>query len=121
MNRRKKVITPAPLDDEFLGFINEGSDRPSQFIREERDEERHLRVNLMADLIIEAEGERNRKCGIKLEKMVSSLEAYCIRLALQRCDGDVKRASIWLGFRAEDALGYMLRRHPDIIKEIRRP
>lgn len=96
------------LDDEFLGFITE---RP---VKTEREEERRLRVNLMADLIVQAQRERNTLCGIKLEKMVMRLESHCIRLALKRCDGDVGRASIWLGYRNADALRYVLRRHPSI-------
>lgn len=111
MSRKKSSTTPVSPpkpDDEFLGFVTE------QPAGEEREEERRLRVGLMSSLIVQACRARNSQRGIKLEKMVLRLESYCIRLALQRCDGDVGRASIWLGYRTPDVLNYVLRRHPSI-------
>lgn len=88
--------------DEFLGFIED--ERPG-----EKPDERSIRIGFLADLMTLAEQEQ----GIKLEMLVSQLEAHCLKIALEKFPGDLTRAALWLGYRPE-ALRYVLKRHPSI-------
>ena len=86
--------------DEFLGFITDDT----------QTDERRVKIGLLADLMTLAHSEQ----GINLEKLVSQLEAHCLKLALEKHAGDLGRAALWLGFRSPAALKFLLQRHPSI-------
>ncbi len=52
--------------------------------------------------------------GVSLEAAVAELESRLIRAALRQAKGSTYEASALLGLRTEEALLFILRRHPEI-------